>query len=147
MNVHILICFWYNFGKAPLLILIFKGWLKKRPQKEADVFRTAFNKVYDDVHSFVQQKLPAKMKLLEAIYIRYLIILMFNYFLIEYFYTDEYASKKYIFISDSVSTYWWDCCKLKYRAVVSISEYILYNPTKNVIETFCHIIYKYYFYA
>ncbi|PZC81902.1 hypothetical protein B5X24_HaOG211688 [Helicoverpa armigera] len=49
---------------------ILEGWLKKRPQKEADCFRHAFNKVYDEVHSYVQQKLVAKMKLLEAIYIR-----------------------------------------------------------------------------
>lgn len=47
-----------------------QGWLKKRTQKEADSLRNAFNKVYDEVHSFVQQKLPAKMKLLEAIYVR-----------------------------------------------------------------------------
>ncbi|GBP33369.1 Dynein heavy chain 8, axonemal [Eumeta japonica] len=49
---------------------ILEAWLKKRPQKEADTLRNVFNKVYDDVHSFVQQRLVAKMKLLEAIYIR-----------------------------------------------------------------------------
>ncbi|XP_041975311.1 dynein axonemal heavy chain 8 [Aricia agestis] len=49
---------------------ILEGWLMKRAQKESDVLRATFNKVYDDIHSFVQQKLPAKIKLLEAIYIR-----------------------------------------------------------------------------
>ncbi|KAJ2947929.1 hypothetical protein O0L34_g9722 [Tuta absoluta] len=49
---------------------ILEGWFKTRSQKEADVLRAAFVKIYDDVHSFVQQKLPAKMKILEAIYIR-----------------------------------------------------------------------------
>ncbi|XP_049886262.1 dynein axonemal heavy chain 8 [Pectinophora gossypiella] len=49
---------------------ILEGWLKKRTQKEMDSLRNAFNKIYDDVHSYVQQKLVAKMKILEAIYIR-----------------------------------------------------------------------------
>lgn len=52
------------------IIRMLQGWLKKRSQKESDSLRNAFNKVYDDVHSYVQQKLPVKMKLLEAIYVR-----------------------------------------------------------------------------
>ncbi|KAI8438606.1 hypothetical protein MSG28_011048 [Choristoneura fumiferana] len=49
---------------------ILEGWLKKRSDKEANSLRNIFNKIYDDVHSFLQQKLAAKMKILEAIYIR-----------------------------------------------------------------------------
>lgn len=38
--------------------------------------RTLFGKIYDDTHTFVQTKLPVKMKILEAIYIRQCIDLL-----------------------------------------------------------------------
>ncbi|CAH0727356.1 unnamed protein product, partial [Brenthis ino] len=80
---------------------ILEGWLKTRPQKEADVFRTAFNKVYDDVHSFVQQKLPAKMKLLEAIYIRQCIDVLMGLLRIEIpggkLHTDRHLERLFVF--------------------------------------------------
>ncbi|XP_034837309.1 dynein axonemal heavy chain 8 [Maniola hyperantus] len=80
---------------------ILEGWLKKRPQKEADAFRTAFNKVYDDVHSFVQQKLPAKMKLLEAIYIRQCIDVLVGLLQIEIpggkVHTDRHLERLFVF--------------------------------------------------
>ncbi|XP_055595824.1 dynein axonemal heavy chain 8 [Uranotaenia lowii] len=46
------------------------GWLKKIPADTADILRKFFNKIYDDLHTFVQTRLDAKMKILEAIYIR-----------------------------------------------------------------------------
>ncbi|XP_052742928.1 dynein axonemal heavy chain 8 [Bicyclus anynana] len=80
---------------------ILEGWLKKRTPKEADAFRTAFNKVYDDVHSFVQQKLPAKMKLLEAIYIRQCIDVLVGLLQIEIpggkMHTDRHLERLFIF--------------------------------------------------
>nr|XP_026487863.1 dynein heavy chain 8, axonemal-like [Vanessa tameamea] len=80
---------------------ILEGWLKTRPQKEADCFRVAFNKVYDDVHSFVQQKLPAKMKLLEAIYIRQCIDVLMGLLQIEIpggkLHTDRHLERLFVF--------------------------------------------------
>nr|XP_031825788.1 dynein heavy chain 8, axonemal [Nomia melanderi] len=55
---------------------ILEGWFKKRPPTEATVLRNLFNKLYNDAHTFVQTKLPVKMKLLEAIYIRQCIDLL-----------------------------------------------------------------------
>ncbi|EDS37982.1 ciliary dynein heavy chain 5 [Culex quinquefasciatus] len=49
---------------------ILDGWLKRKPSEVADSLRKYFHKIYDDLHSFVQTKLAAKMKILEAIYIR-----------------------------------------------------------------------------
>lgn len=49
---------------------ILNGWLKKRPKEEADMLKEFFDKIYDDLHTFVQTKLKAKMKILEALYIR-----------------------------------------------------------------------------
>lgn len=37
---------------------------------QSDLLNSLFNKIYDDAHTFVQTKLPVKMNLLEAIYIR-----------------------------------------------------------------------------
>ena len=51
---------------APIL----EAWLKKRPPNEADIFRKSFGHIYADAHTFVQTKLLAKMKILEALYIR-----------------------------------------------------------------------------
>lgn len=41
-----------------------------RPSQEAEPLLNFFNKVYDDIHSFVQIKLKAKMFIREALYIR-----------------------------------------------------------------------------
>jgi dynein heavy chain, axonemal len=49
---------------------ILDGWLKRRPATEGDLLRDMFGKIYEDLHSFVQIKLAAKMKIVEAIYIR-----------------------------------------------------------------------------
>lgn len=48
------------------------GWLKTRQSDEADTLKAFFykNNIYDEMHTFVQTKLKAKMKILEAIYIR-----------------------------------------------------------------------------
>ncbi|XP_062548437.1 dynein axonemal heavy chain 8 [Armigeres subalbatus] len=49
---------------------ILNGWLKAKPAEVADSLRKFFHKIYDDLHTFVQTKLAAKMKILESIYIR-----------------------------------------------------------------------------
>lgn len=49
---------------------ILEAWFKNRPTQEADTLRTLFNKIYDDLHQFVQTKLKAKMFVREALYIR-----------------------------------------------------------------------------
>ncbi|XP_071450018.1 dynein axonemal heavy chain 8 [Hetaerina americana] len=49
---------------------IIKGWLKTRPNNEADILWNFFDKIFEDLHSFVQIKLSAKMKILESMYIR-----------------------------------------------------------------------------
>ncbi|XP_026672559.1 dynein heavy chain 8, axonemal-like [Ceratina calcarata] len=55
---------------------ILQGWFKRQPTAQADVLDVLFNKIYDDAHTFVQTKLPFKMKLLEAMYIRQCIDLL-----------------------------------------------------------------------
>lgn len=47
-----------------------KAWLKKRSTQEADILRSLFDKVYDEIHTFVQSKLKPKMMIREALYIR-----------------------------------------------------------------------------
>ncbi|CAB3256562.1 unnamed protein product [Arctia plantaginis] len=80
---------------------ILEGWLKTRPQKEAEVLRSSFNKVYDEVHVYVQQKLPAKMKLLEAIYVKQCIDVLTGLLQIEVpggkTHTDRHLERLFIF--------------------------------------------------
>lgn len=47
-----------------------QAWLKTRTHQEAEVLRGLFAKLYDDLHSFVQIRLKAKMAIREALYIR-----------------------------------------------------------------------------
>ncbi|KAL0274316.1 UNVERIFIED_CONTAM: hypothetical protein PYX00_006769 [Menopon gallinae] len=49
---------------------ILEGWLKKRPEGEANLLRSYFMKIYGDLHTYLQTKLIAKMAILEALYIR-----------------------------------------------------------------------------
>ncbi|KFB36573.1 AGAP007675-PA-like protein [Anopheles sinensis] len=50
---------------------ILNGWLKRKAAPDvAPLLRRLFDKIYNDLHEFVQTKLNAKIKLLEAIYIR-----------------------------------------------------------------------------
>lgn len=49
---------------------ILEAWFKKRSTQEADTLRIIFNKIYDDLHQFVQTKLKAKMFIREALYIK-----------------------------------------------------------------------------
>ncbi|XP_037951167.1 dynein heavy chain 8, axonemal [Teleopsis dalmanni] len=51
-------------------VVYMEAWVKKQSDKEQDVFRRCFNAIYDDAHLFLQTKLVAKMKVLEAIYIK-----------------------------------------------------------------------------
>ncbi|CAH0592601.1 unnamed protein product [Chrysodeixis includens] len=80
---------------------ILERWLKTRERRESEVFRNAFKKVYDEVHSFVQQKLAAKMKLLEAIYIRQCIDVLTGLLQIEIpggkSHTDRHLERLFIF--------------------------------------------------
>ncbi|KAG7190763.1 hypothetical protein KM043_006835 [Ampulex compressa] len=55
---------------------ILEGWLKKQSTQDAEILRALFHKIYGDAHTFVQTKLQAKMKLLEALYIRQCIDLL-----------------------------------------------------------------------
>lgn len=51
---------------------ILEGWLKTRPSEQVDVLRGFFykNNIYDELHTFVQTRLKAKMKITECMYIR-----------------------------------------------------------------------------
>lgn len=49
---------------------ILEAWLKKKSQAEAELFRKSFGAIFADTLEFVQTKLLAKMRLLEAMYIR-----------------------------------------------------------------------------
>ncbi|XP_049799902.1 dynein axonemal heavy chain 8-like [Schistocerca nitens] len=49
---------------------IVEGWLRKRSEGEYAVLSHLFDGIYDDLHTFVQVRLHAKMPILEAIYIR-----------------------------------------------------------------------------
>ncbi|CAD1473088.1 unnamed protein product [Heterotrigona itama] len=55
---------------------ILQAWFKTQPPAQVEVLNNFFNKIYDDAHTFVQTKLPAKMQLLEALYIRQCIDLL-----------------------------------------------------------------------
>ncbi|XP_076759064.1 dynein heavy chain 8, axonemal kl-3 [Xylocopa sonorina] len=55
---------------------ILQGWFKRQPSTHVELLNNLFNKIYNDAHTFVQTKLPVKMKLLEAIYIRQCIDLL-----------------------------------------------------------------------
>ncbi|XP_026319440.1 dynein heavy chain 8, axonemal-like [Hyposmocoma kahamanoa] len=80
---------------------ILEGWLKKRSDKESNCFRNNFNKIYDEVHTYVQQKLPAKMKILEAIYVRQCIDVLVGLLQIEVpggkVHTDRHMERLFIF--------------------------------------------------
>lgn len=47
-----------------------EAWLLKQQPDERDVYRRCYEALYDDAHTFLQSRLVAKMKILEAIYIR-----------------------------------------------------------------------------
>lgn len=44
--------------------------MNTRASQEADYLQNFFNKIYDDIHSYVQIRLKAKMFVREALYIR-----------------------------------------------------------------------------
>lgn len=49
---------------------ILEAWFRNRSTQEADTLRTLFNKIYNDLHQYVQTKLKSKMFIREALYIR-----------------------------------------------------------------------------
>ncbi|XP_047526251.1 dynein axonemal heavy chain 8 [Pieris napi] len=108
---------------------ILEGWLKKRSPKESDAFRIAFNKVYDDVHLFVQQKLPAKMKLLEAIYVRQCIDVLIGLLQIEIpggkLHTDRHLERLFVF-----AMMWSLGAVLELDARTRMAEYMTKLPVK-----------------
>ncbi|XP_043790719.1 dynein axonemal heavy chain 8 [Apis laboriosa] len=55
---------------------ILQGWFKKQPPALVEILNNLFNKIYNDAHLFVQTKLPVKMAILEAMYIRQCIDLL-----------------------------------------------------------------------
>ncbi|XP_060805314.1 dynein axonemal heavy chain 8 [Amyelois transitella] len=108
---------------------ILEGWLKKRGPKEADSIRNAFNKVYNDVHTFVQQRLPAKMKLLEAIYVRQAVDVLTGLLQIEIpggkMHTDRHLERLFIF-----SMMWSLGAVLELDARTRMAEYMTKLPVK-----------------
>uniref|UniRef100_A0A1I8M6Y8 AAA+ ATPase domain-containing protein n=1 Tax=Musca domestica TaxID=7370 RepID=A0A1I8M6Y8_MUSDO len=53
-----------------------EAWVRRQPPFEQDVFRRCFTAIYDEAHLYLQTKLIAKMKILEAIYIKQLLEIM-----------------------------------------------------------------------
>ncbi|RVE46462.1 hypothetical protein evm_008872 [Chilo suppressalis] len=108
---------------------ILEGWLKTRSQKESDAFRNAFNKVYDAVHVFVQQKLTTKMKLLEAIYIRQCIDVLIGLLQIEIpggkIHTDRHLERLFIF-----AMMWSLGAVLELDARTLMAEFMMKLPVK-----------------
>ncbi|KAJ8736205.1 hypothetical protein PYW08_006861 [Mythimna loreyi] len=108
---------------------ILEGWLRTRSQKEADTFRNIFNKVYDDVHSFVQIKLVAKMRILEAIYIRQCVDVLTGLLQIEVpggkTHTDRHLERLFIF-----SMMWSLGSVLELDMRTRMSEYMTKLPVR-----------------
>ncbi|KAH8266313.1 hypothetical protein KR038_003269, partial [Drosophila bunnanda] len=52
-----------------------EAWLIKQ-NEDSDAFRRCYEALYDDAHVFLQSRLTAKMKILEAIYIRQMLDIM-----------------------------------------------------------------------
>ncbi|KPJ08753.1 Dynein heavy chain 8, axonemal [Papilio machaon] len=108
---------------------ILEGWLRKRPPREADVLRNAFNKVYDEVHTYVQQKLPAKMALLEAIYVRQCIDVLVGLLEIEIpggkTHTDRHLERLFVF-----SLMWSLGAVLELDARTRMAEFMTKLPVK-----------------
>ncbi|KAJ8735705.1 hypothetical protein PYW07_007325 [Mythimna separata] len=108
---------------------ILEGWLRTRPEKEANTFRNIFNKVYGDVHSYVQIKLEAKMKILEAIYIRQCVDVLTGLLQIEIpggkTHTDRHLERLFIF-----SLMWSLGSVLELDMRTRMAEYMTKLPVK-----------------
>ncbi|XP_039952580.1 dynein heavy chain 8, axonemal [Bactrocera tryoni] len=53
-----------------------EAWVRRQPSAEAEVYRRCYTALYDDAHTFLQTKLMAKMRILEAIYIKQMLEIM-----------------------------------------------------------------------
>ncbi|XP_026320150.1 dynein heavy chain 8, axonemal [Hyposmocoma kahamanoa] len=108
---------------------ILEGWLKKRSDKEANCFRQNFLKIYDDVHLYVQQKLVAKMKILEAIYIRQCIDVLVGLLQIEVpggkVHTDRHMERLFLF-----SMMWSLGAVLELDGRLKMAEFMTKLPVK-----------------
>lgn len=69
---------------------ILDAWLKNKTAQEGELFRRCFQSVYSDTQEFVLTKLLAKMRLLEAMYIRQTLDLLDGFMLS---YKDSKSSK------------------------------------------------------
>lgn len=76
---------------------ILEGWLLHIPSDIGTSLRKFFDKIYADLHQFVQTKLEPKMKLLEAIYIRQTCDLLKGLIIENVKYTEPHLERLFLF--------------------------------------------------
>ncbi|XP_055849438.1 dynein axonemal heavy chain 8 [Episyrphus balteatus] len=102
-----------------------EAWVRKRNAQEAEVLRRCFGAIYDDVHTFMQTKLVAKMKILEAIYIKQMLEIMDGILENEANRTERYLERTFLF-----ALMWTIGAVLEIAEREKLEEYILKHISK-----------------
>lgn len=104
---------------------ILEGWLLKVPENCTKYLRIFFDKIYEDLHQFVQTKLEPKMKLLEAIYIRQICDLLKGLIDDNVKYTEPHLERIFLF-----SLMWSLGAALELEDRDKMEEFVLKHPSK-----------------
>lgn len=116
--------------------LLFAAWVRRQPPFEQDVFRRCFGAIYDEAHLFLQTKLMAKMRILEAIYIKQLLEILDG--LLE---DSTNRSEKYLERTFLFAMMWTLGAVLEINERDKLEEFFIKHPSKlsklyGVIYTF-----------
>lgn len=102
-----------------------EAWLHKQPAAEAEMFRTHWTNIYDDAHTYLQTKLAAKMRILEAIYIKQMLEILDG--LLE---DSPNRSERFIERTFLFAMMWTLGAVLELNERAKLEEFLLKHPVK-----------------
>ncbi|KAI8124809.1 axonemal, Dynein heavy chain 8 [Lucilia cuprina] len=102
-----------------------EAWVRRQPPFEQDIFRKCFAAIYDEAHTFLQTKLVAKMRILEAIYIKQLLEILDGLLADCSNRSEKYLERTFLF-----AMMWTLGAVLEINERDKLEEFLLKHPSK-----------------
>lgn len=103
----------------------YSAWVRRLNLNDQDVFQRCYEAIYDDAHVFLQTKLMAKMRILEAIYIKQMLEILDGLMADCANRSERYLERTFLF-----ALMWTLGAVLEIKEREKLEEYLLKHPSK-----------------
>lgn len=102
-----------------------KAWVRRLNLNDQEVFQRCYEAIYDDAHVFLQTKLMAKMRILEAIYIKQMLEILDGLLADCSNRSERYLERTFLF-----ALMWTLGAVLEIKEREKLEEFLIKHPSK-----------------